>query len=79
VVGVVNFPTKKHWRNPSKLTYIAQGLVDLTNNPFGVDSISLPALGCGLGGLKFDDVYEFIEFTLGNSSFKTVEIVLYQK
>jgi len=26
---IVNFPTKNHWRGPSKLEYIREGLVDL--------------------------------------------------
>src|ERR1041384_2289942 len=26
---IINFPTKKHWRQPSKLEWIRQGLTDL--------------------------------------------------
>lgn len=53
---VLNFPTKKHWRNPSKPEYIEAGLkkfVD-TYRIQGIDSISFPLLGCGNGGLDFD-------------------------
>src|SRR4051812_20018116 len=28
---IINFPIKKHWRNPSKLEYIEQGLIQLKN------------------------------------------------
>ena len=27
---IINFPTKRHWRNPSKLEWIDVGLTDLT-------------------------------------------------
>src|SRR5215813_6357415 len=27
---IVNFPTKKHWRQPSQMEWIVDGLVDLT-------------------------------------------------
>ncbi len=28
---IIHFPTKKHWRNPSKLEWIEAGLADLRN------------------------------------------------
>ncbi len=55
---VLNFPTKKHWRSPSKPEYIEAGLkafVELYAN-YGIDSIAFPALGCGNGGLNFPEV-----------------------
>ncbi len=50
---IINFPTKKHWRNPSKVEYIEKGLrsLVLTYQEHGVRSIALPAIGCGNGGL----------------------------
>lgn len=55
---IINFPTKDHWKNPSKLEYIKEGLSDLSNYVFlkGIASIAFPLLGCGLGGLKRKDV-----------------------
>lgn len=52
------FPTKKHWRNESKLEDIEAGLKWLNENYAreGVHSLALPALGCGLGGLEWKDV-----------------------
>ena len=53
---VLNFPTKAHWRSPSKTEYIRAGLEKFiaTYQDRGIDSISFPLLGCGNGGLDFD-------------------------
>lgn len=44
---IVNFPTKNHWRNPSKIEYISDGLDDLVKQiqKHSIQSISIPALG----------------------------------
>jgi O-acetyl-ADP-ribose deacetylase (regulator of RNase III) len=52
---IINFPTKQHWRNPSQMSWIESGLVELRafieqNN---VKSIALPPLGAGNGGLDW--------------------------
>lgn len=52
---VVFFPTKNHWKNPSKYDYIESGMKSLRDllqkEDISVKSIAIPALGCGLGGL----------------------------
>lgn len=55
---VVNFPTKGHWRDKSKISDIECGLLDLRAVVCSCEirSIAIPALGCGLGGLKWDVV-----------------------
>lgn len=60
---VINFPTKGHWRARSKLSDIQAGLVDLVRviRERGVKSVAMPALGCGNGGLNWDDVRPMIE------------------
>lgn len=52
---IINFPTKTHWRLPSKLEYVRDGLVDLIAQirALGIQSIAIPPLGCGLGGLDW--------------------------
>src|SRR5690625_926474 len=52
---VINFPTKRHWRDPSKLEYIRDGLIDLVRviQKLDIKSIALPPLGCGNGGLNW--------------------------
>jgi O-acetyl-ADP-ribose deacetylase (regulator of RNase III) len=57
----VMFPTKDHWRNPSHLEWIEAGLVDLQRYAPGFQSLAIPALGCGLGGLKWEDVKRLME------------------
>lgn len=53
---ILNFPTKKHWRNPSKIEYIEAGLKKFieTYEERGITSISFPQLGCGNGGLNWE-------------------------
>ena len=60
---IINFPTKDDWRDPSKMGYIVAGLNDLRDFVFyeKIHSIAIPALGCGLGNLKWIDVQAAIE------------------
>jgi O-acetyl-ADP-ribose deacetylase (regulator of RNase III) len=55
---IINFPTKQHWRNPSKIEWIEEGLEDLKriiieNN---IKSLAIPPLGSGNGGLEWVNV-----------------------
>ncbi len=60
---IINFPTKRHWREPSRMADVEAGLIDLvaTVERFEIRSIAIPALGCGLGGLQWVDVQPRIE------------------
>jgi O-acetyl-ADP-ribose deacetylase (regulator of RNase III) len=55
---ILNFPTKDHWRNASNLQDIIDGLEFLQKEyrNWGISSLAIPALGCGLGGLKWEVV-----------------------
>jgi len=55
---IVNFPTKNHWRSPSRLEDIERGLDYLAAHvhPWSITSIALPPLGCGNGGLQWTAV-----------------------
>ena len=55
---VINFPTKAHWRSKSRLSDIESGLADLVRvvRELGIESIAVPPLGCGNGGLRWSDV-----------------------
>ena len=52
------FPTKKHWREDSRMKYIVDGLTWVQSHyqSWGVRSLALPALGCGLGKLEWQEV-----------------------
>ena len=65
---VLNFPTKKHWRNPSRIEYIEEGLEKFAANyeSRGIREISFPRLGCGNGGLQWELVKPVMEKYLGN-------------
>lgn len=60
---LINFPTKRHWRNPSRYEDIETGLVDLVAQvrKRGIRSLAVPPLGCGLGGLDWERVRPMIE------------------
>jgi len=75
---IINFPTKKHWRQPSKLEWIVEGLADLRRviQENGIRSIALPPLGSGNGGLDWVDVRPEIVRVLGD--LEDVEIHVYE-
>lgn len=56
--SIINFPTKDHWRSPSRLEWVDQGLEVLTQKAgeWGLRSLAIPALGCGNGGLDWEVV-----------------------
>jgi O-acetyl-ADP-ribose deacetylase (regulator of RNase III) len=59
---VVHFPTKDHWKNPSRLEWIDKGLADLLGllEEQQIKTVAVPALGCGLGGLDWKEVRKLI-------------------
>ena len=56
--SILNFPTKDHWRSPSRLSYVIDGLDWFIENykKYNIESIAFPPLGCGNGGLSWDVV-----------------------
>lgn len=75
---VVNFPTKQHWRHPTKLAWVVDGLKDLRAFILdkGVKSIAVPPLGCGNGGLDWAVVRPEIEDALADLD--DVEIIVFE-
>jgi len=59
---ILNFPTKKHWKNLSNIQDIEEGLNFIAQNyiDMGIGTLALPALGAGLGGLDWNEVKEVI-------------------
>lgn len=65
---IVNFPTKQHWRDPSRLEWVRSGLQDLRRFLLAeaVPSVAMPALGAGLGGLSWPTVRAEMEAALAD-------------
>ena len=55
---IINFPTKDHWKNVSRIADIERGLPLLLSHykEWGVTSLAIPALGCGNGRLEWKAV-----------------------
>ena len=74
---IINFPTKKHWRFPSKYEWIEAGLKSLKGwlieNP--VNSIAIPPLGTGNGKLDWDRIKMMIVKALKEFE-KEIEIII---
>ena len=67
---VLNFPTKKHWRSPSRMEWVESGLQKFANTyeAQGVTDIAFPKLGCGNGGLEWEEVRPLMEQYLSDLS-----------
>lgn len=63
---IVNFPTKGHWRASSKWDWVDRGLEDLRRfiQRECIQSVAIPPLGCGLGGLDWNLVEPSITYHL---------------
>lgn len=63
---ILNFPTKFHWKYPSKIEWIEQGLQKFveTYEKKGITSIAFPLLGTHNGGLEIDEVKNLMEHYL---------------
>jgi O-acetyl-ADP-ribose deacetylase (regulator of RNase III) len=74
---IVNFPTKQHWRAPSRLEWVESGLQDLRRFlvEHRVASVAIPPLGAGNGGLDWPLVRGCIERALGD--LESIDIQIY--
>ncbi|MFZ1426776.1 MAG: macro domain-containing protein [Geminicoccaceae bacterium] len=75
---IINFPTKEHWRNPSRLEWIKAGLNDLRRviQENDIHSIALPPLGSGNGGLNWPEVKSLVQEMLGKLA--DVDVIVYE-
>lgn len=74
---IINFPTKTHWRYPSEYEYIEKGLDALADliKETQIESIAIPPLGSGNGGLDWTKVSAMIEDKLQDLD---CEVFLYE-
>lgn len=75
---IINFPTKDHWRGKSQIEFIRDGLNDLVAQVkrLGIRSVAIPPLGCGNGGLDWNEVRPLIVDAF--ASLPNVEVRLFE-
>lgn len=75
---IINFPTKKHWRNDSKMEWVEEGLQDLRRFIIENDikSIAIPPLGSSNGKLNWENVKPKIVDAL--SDLQGVKVIIYE-
>ena len=75
---IINFPTKRHWRGKSRMEDIESGLASLAQEirSRNIRSIAIPALGSGLGGLKWPEVRVRLQTAL--KEFEDVKIIIFE-
>jgi hypothetical protein len=68
--GIINFPTKRHYANPSDKEDIARGLEALRDilktDRYRYSAIGIPMLGIGLGAQNYETVYPMMIDYLGD-------------
>lgn len=74
---ILNFPTKKHWKYPSKKEYLIKGLDKFVNTyqEKGIDSIAFPLLGADKGGIPQEESLSIMMSYLEKSS---IDIEIYR-
>jgi O-acetyl-ADP-ribose deacetylase (regulator of RNase III) len=75
---IINFPTKRHWKDKSRIDDIEKGLEDLVRvvKELDIRTVAIPPLGCGNGGLKWTEVRPRIEVAF--KDMPGVELLLYE-
>jgi len=75
---IINFPTKRHWKDRSRIEDIEAGLGALAQEiqQLGIRSAAIPPLGCGHGGLNWKDVRPRIQQAL--APLEDVRVLLYE-
>lgn len=72
--------TKDHWQRPSRIEWIEEGLsnlVQVLNAKGSIASCAIPALGCGHGGLGWEEVRPLEERTAHVLHLMGVRVLLY--
>ncbi|TXE15673.1 macro domain-containing protein [Psychroflexus gondwanensis] len=77
---ILNFPTKNHWKYPTKIEYLEKGLVKFvqTYQSKGIKSVAFPLLGAQNGGLSKEQSLSLLKKHLSNIDIP-VEIYQYKE
>ncbi len=75
---IINFPTKKDWKHATRIEWVASGLDALKEviQEHQVQSVAIPPLGCGNGGLEWSVVRPLIEEKLGDLT--GVDVIVFE-
>ncbi|NWN83879.1 MAG: macro domain-containing protein [Halomonas sp.] len=75
---IINFPTKRHWKSKSSLQDIEAGLGYLVAQikRYRIQSVAIPPLGAGLGGLRWPEVKQLIEAAF--TELPDVQVLLFE-
>lgn len=75
---IINFPTKRHWKDMSVLSDIDSGITDLVDKVknLGIKSIAIPKLGAGNGGLDWFDVRSLLVSAF--EKLPDVKVIIYE-
>ena len=76
-IYIINVATKMHWREKSTLEIVERGIKGLVRGAKALElkSIAVPALGCGLGGLRWEDVEPLLR--LHFDKLPALKVILY--
>ena len=77
---ILNFPTKNHWKFPTKPIYLEKGLIKFkeTYEQKKITSIAFPLLGAQNGGLSKDESLELLQKHLKGIEIP-IEIYIYKE
>lgn len=75
---IINFPTKRHWRGKSRMEDIESGLQSLVEviKRYKIQSIAIPPLGSGLGGLNWEQVK--LKINAAMQSLNDIQVTVYE-
>src|SRR5690606_6605065 len=76
---ILNVATKGHWKDNSKPKFIEKAMHNVCKEVYmrQATQVALPALGCGLGGMKWETVLPIILREVGGKSFGYMKNVLF--
>jgi O-acetyl-ADP-ribose deacetylase (regulator of RNase III) len=60
---ILCLPTKRHWKYKSRIEWVdhALSIVARDYEEYGITHLAIPAIGCGHGGLVWENVYNLIK------------------
>jgi O-acetyl-ADP-ribose deacetylase (regulator of RNase III) len=75
---VFNLGTQASWRTPALLPAIESSVAEMLHlaRDHGLGSVAMPRIGCGLGGLAWDDVRRLVERAAARFADDEIDLVV---